>query len=347
MKLTDIKSIIKKKKQQKKVAIQLPDHNALQTDLKKLYSETSDLTIILQCIDSLKEPYIKEAKKCEDCLLFLPHNRNEYGEEKYITHQAAEILHLFKQVNNCIKPESKNEPCKIQKINDKIKFLGFLTRNINEQKAMIDKWDFPETNDRDLSFYYNPLKHVPKIYDQEMLDLLSKKMDEYEKKVKDSEETKKEKSENVIDEIMDILNEDDGSMIPRPASRQDIKDCNEALVDLGLEPLPKGYIDFLKKYNGLAWNGVVFYSTDIVSVAGEEGGFKIMDLVSTNDDFNDRYELDEKVLLGVSDEDYYTYNIETKQYEALERESRETWEQFDKFEELFLFVVGGRLGLHE
>ena len=151
---------------------------------------------------------------------------------------------------------------------------------------------------------------------------------------------------DIIDEIIDIVNEDDSAMIPRPATDKDITDCNKDLIELGLEPLPQGYIDFLKKNNGLAWNGIIFYSTDIVTEADNPDSFKLMDLVTENDDFNDRYELDEKVLLGRADEDYYTYNITTKKYEALELESREIWEEFDTFEDLFFFTVGGRLGLN-
>ena len=150
---------------------------------------------------------------------------------------------------------------------------------------------------------------------------------------------------SIIDEIIDILNEDEGAMIPRPASEEDITQCQNDLVELGLEPLPQGYIDFLKKQNGLAWNGIEYYSTDQVVEAANPDGYRLMDLVTMNDDFNDRYELDEKVLLGRADEDYYTYDIETKKYEALELESRQTWEDFDTFEGLFYFTVGGRLGL--
>jgi hypothetical protein len=149
---------------------------------------------------------------------------------------------------------------------------------------------------------------------------------------------------SVIDEIMDILEKDDGAMIPRPATDEDIADCNEELIELGLEPLPQGFIDFLKRNNGLAWNGIEFYSTYQVSEEGNPDGYKLMDLVTENDEFNDRYELDEKVLLGRADEDYYTYNIETKKYEALELESREVWDEFDTFEDLFFAQVGGRLG---
>ena len=151
---------------------------------------------------------------------------------------------------------------------------------------------------------------------------------------------------SIIDDIIDILNEDEGAMIPRPASEEDISECQNDLVELGLEPLPQGYIGFLKKNNGLAWNGIVFYSTDQVTEAGNPDGFRIMDLATMNDEFNERYELDEKVLLGRADEDYYTYNIETKKYEALELESREVWDEYDKFEDFFFYIVGGRLGLH-
>jgi hypothetical protein len=150
---------------------------------------------------------------------------------------------------------------------------------------------------------------------------------------------------SVIDEIMDILIEDDGAMIPSPATDNDIDDCNKDLIEMGLEPLPQGFIDFLKKNNGLAWNGILFYSTYQVTEADNPNGFRLMDLVTENDDFNDRYELDEKVLLGRADEDYYTYNIDTKKYEALELESREVWDEFDTFEDLFFVQVGGRLGL--
>jgi len=151
---------------------------------------------------------------------------------------------------------------------------------------------------------------------------------------------------DILDEIIDIVNEDEGAMIPRPATDEDINQCNADLIELGLEPLPQGYVDFLKKNNGLAWNGIEFYSTYQVVEAANPDGYKLMDLASMNDDFNDRFELDEKVLLGRADDDYYTYNIETMKYEVLEFTSRELMDEFDEFAGLFRFTVGGRLGLN-
>jgi len=152
---------------------------------------------------------------------------------------------------------------------------------------------------------------------------------------------------DIIDEIIDILEEDESAMIPRPASDDDITQCQKDLDDIGLEPLPEGYIKFLKKNNGLSWNGIEFYSTDQVTYADNPDGYKLMDLVAMNDEFNDRYELDEKVLLGRSDEELYTYNIETKNYEILDFTDREVVDEFDTFEKLFQYTTGGRLGLNE
>jgi len=158
---------------------------------------------------------------------------------------------------------------------------------------------------------------------------------------------KKVAGENIIDEIIEVLDEDQGAMIPRPATDDDIIQCQTDLVDLYLEPLPQGYIDFLMKCNGLAWNGIEFYSTYQVSEADNPTSFILMDLVTMNNDFNDQHELDEKVLLGRADEEYYTYNIETKKYEILERECSDPLEEYDSFVELFKNTVGGRLGLRK
>jgi len=150
-----------------------------------------------------------------------------------------------------------------------------------------------------------------------------------------------------IKELLNILEDDHTAWLLRPATQKDITECQKNLKMLELEPLPKGYINFLKIRNGFVWNGIEFYGTYQVYEVDKPNSFKLIDIVTMNDEFNDWYELDEKVLLGRADEDYYTYNVTTQKYEALERESRETWEEFDTFEELFSSSVGGRLGLGE
>ena len=146
-----------------------------------------------------------------------------------------------------------------------------------------------------------------------------------------------------IDGIIDILKEDDGAMIPRPANHDDINKCQEYLTELGLEPLPEGFIDFLMEYNGLAWNGIEFYSTDQVVNADDPDGYKLMDIPTMNDEFNVRYEMHKKVLLGRTNKDYFTFNIETFKYEILQTNNCEITQEFENFEDLFQHTVGSRL----
>jgi hypothetical protein len=147
-----------------------------------------------------------------------------------------------------------------------------------------------------------------------------------------------------VKEIIDYLSDDTDAWIPRPATKKDISDCQKDLEELALELLPEGFVNFLMGQNGFAWNGVEFYSTDQVRAADDPDGYCLMDIVTMNDEFNDRFELDEKVLLGRSDEDYFTYNIETLKYEVLEAGSWEAMEEYETFDELFCEVVGGRIG---
>jgi len=148
-------------------------------------------------------------------------------------------------------------------------------------------------------------------------------------------------SGEVIKQIYDILKEDGSVIIARPASKLNITKCQKYLERLALEPIPQGYINFLKKNDGFAWNGIEFFGTCQI----QSDHFTLMDIVSMNDDFNDNYELDEKVLLGKEDDGYYTYNIDTKKYEVSDEDPSDALEEYDTFEELFYNTVGGRLGI--
>jgi hypothetical protein len=120
------------------------------------------------------------------------------------------------------------------------------------------------------------------------------------------------------------------------------------LKELALEPLPPGYAEFLKTCNGFSWNSVEFWGTGEASEKGDDS-YRLMDTVTMNDDLDSRYaeNLDAELFyLGRADEDIYVYTTEAKRYEvrSMEEACRETYESFETFMELFMFVVGGRLG---
>ena len=150
-------------------------------------------------------------------------------------------------------------------------------------------------------------------------------------------------------EIIDILNEDDGAMIPRPASEDDIAECNMALNELVLPALPADYIEFLKINNGLAWNGIEFYGTDNVSEADKPSGFLLIDIVTKSDDFDERYydAIETDCLhIGRADEELYTYNADKKTYEIRDLSAIcEIYDEYETFADLFVAEVGTRLGL--
>ena len=104
--------------------------------------------------------------------------------------------------------------------------------------------------------------------------------------------------------------------------------------------LPADYIEFLKICNGYAFNGVYFYSTDMVT--DPETDFTLDDIVSIND-YNDYRDLGNKLIVGRSDEDLYVYDADNQKYEILDYTSSDTMEEYNSFEELFKEVVGPRI----
>ena len=150
--------------------------------------------------------------------------------------------------------------------------------------------------------------------------------------------------------IYEILMDDDSAMMPRPASDTDIAQCKKDLADLGFDALGEDYWDFLKLHNGMAWDSVQFWGTDQVTDADTPRGFKLMDLVTMSDEYDERYYENmgvECIFIGRADEDFYVYNTEAKQYEvrALDEGCAEAYEIFPTIAALFEHVVGGRLGL--
>jgi TPR repeat protein len=154
---------------------------------------------------------------------------------------------------------------------------------------------------------------------------------------------------SAVDKLLDYFKKnDDSAWVCRPATDEDIAQCKRDLAELALEPLPPAYAEFLKTCNGFAWNGVEFWGTD---QAGEEGddSYRLMDIVAMNDDLDERYSANletELFYLGRADEDIYVYATEAKRYEArsMEEACSEVYESFETFAELFVRVVGGRLG---
>ncbi|MDR1056431.1 MAG: SMI1/KNR4 family protein [Prevotellaceae bacterium] len=150
---------------------------------------------------------------------------------------------------------------------------------------------------------------------------------------------------NKMMEILNCLASNEGAMIPRPASEEDIKRrCDDfIIVEIDIR-LPGDYIDFLKMHNGFAWNGIELFGTD--QVTDPETNYTLNDIVSFNDDIYDYWEdcsTKHRVFIGRADDDIYAYNFENKKYEILDINGRDVMEEYESFAEFFINTAGLRM----
>ena len=142
----------------------------------------------------------------------------------------------------------------------------------------------------------------------------------------------------MIEKILkEIAESGDDALIAKPADSKDLTLCQKELAEYKKPAMPQDYVDFLRIANGFAWNGVLFYSTD--QVTDPEDGFTLDDIVSANEDFEERTDTDGKLLIGRSDEDLFVYNPQEKIYEVLDFTSLDQMETYDSFESLFADII--------
>lgn len=145
----------------------------------------------------------------------------------------------------------------------------------------------------------------------------------------------------MIEDVIKKLKNEDSAMIVRPASAKDLAQCQKDMAEIGLAPVPQGYIDFLRGVNGFAWNGIEFYSTD--QVTDPETDYTLNDIVTANETFAEYNDMPEIVLLGRADDDLYVYDVKTKKYDVLDFTGKDVMEEYDTFDELFSDVVQARM----
>ena len=145
-----------------------------------------------------------------------------------------------------------------------------------------------------------------------------------------------------IDDVLNAVTENEGAMIVRPASAEDLELCQKDMSETDMPPIPQEYADFLGKLNGFAWNGIEFFSTDQVTDPNTE--YMLNDIVSANEDFTEQNEgLEHCVLLGRADDDLYVYNTQNGRYEVLDMTGRDVMDEYKTFEEMFVGVVAPRI----
>jgi len=148
----------------------------------------------------------------------------------------------------------------------------------------------------------------------------------------------------MIDDILNALTKDgDGNvMLARPASLKDLENVQKRLREMGMPPLPKGYIDFLAKHNGYAFDGEEFFGTKKKPERGTD--FVLNDIISANEEFIKRNkdsinDVNSYVFLGDGSESLYVYNTKNQRYEILDFTDRCEYGSFETFDALFAELV--------
>lgn len=122
-----------------------------------------------------------------------------------------------------------------------------------------------------------------------------------------------------LQRIAQDLRETGGAFMP-PCSEEEIRRLvTEAREALGAE-IPRDYLEFLRRTNGLDYNGLVLYAAHPTQIPGLEDTF-LEGFVDANLAQRDVDVVRGFLIFGESSLDVYVYNLETKQFEVRDRTS--------------------------
>lgn len=143
-------------------------------------------------------------------------------------------------------------------------------------------------------------------------------------------------------EIKDIVSElrkdTISALVGLPANRKKVLDVIKEFDHILQHHQPKDYIYFLSEIaNGFSFNAREFCG--ITPLHDAEVDYTIPDLRTYNQRWQGRPELQNKLLLGQADEEFYCFNALENTYEVLDRIDGMVYDSFDTFEELFIAEV--------
>ncbi|WP_397537125.1 YrhA family protein [Rummeliibacillus pycnus] len=125
-----------------------------------------------------------------------------------------------------------------------------------------------------------------------------------------------------------------GSSLRNPASDTEIIKMNHNIQQkLGNIVLPKSYIEFLKKINGLDFNGLVIYGVDDVLLDKEEDE-DIHGFIETNELWYENDWQKQYIFFGDSDTAWYCYDLKESVYVELDKPSGTLIQSFESFDSM-------------
>lgn len=125
-----------------------------------------------------------------------------------------------------------------------------------------------------------------------------------------------------------------GSSLRNPAADTEIIKMNDNIQqELGRIVLPESYIEFLKKVNGLDFNGLVIYGIDKV-LLDKEVDEVIYGFIETNELWHENDWQKQYVFFGDSDTAWYCYDQKESVYVELDKPSGTLMQSFESFDSM-------------
>ncbi|MFP7735855.1 YrhA family protein [Priestia aryabhattai] len=125
-----------------------------------------------------------------------------------------------------------------------------------------------------------------------------------------------------------------GSSLRSPASDREIMELNHNIQEkLGSMALPEPYIEFLKKVNGLDFNGLVIYGVD-KALLDKEVDEDIYGFIEANELWYENGWQKQYIFLGDSDTAWYFYDLKESLYVELDKPSGTLIQSFENFDSL-------------
>jgi hypothetical protein len=125
-----------------------------------------------------------------------------------------------------------------------------------------------------------------------------------------------------------------GSTLKKPALDTEIIKLIETIQDnLGHIVLPESYIEFLKRMNGLDFNGLVIYGVDEV-LLDREMDEEVHGFIETNEIWYENDWQKKYVFFGDSDTAWYCFDLKSCVYVELDKPSGTIIQSFESFDSM-------------
>lgn len=139
--------------------------------------------------------------------------------------------------------------------------------------------------------------------------------------------------EDLLLEIKKIEERYGSSLRDSASGKEIIKLIDHAQKELGYIELSESYIDFLRKVNGLDFNGLVIYGVD-QAFLDKEVNEDVHGFIETNQIWHENDGLKRYIFFGDSDTAWYGYDEQESVYVELDKPSGTLIQSFESFDSL-------------